>query len=280
MSPELTAIAFGLLCAASYGSGDFLGGIATKRTNVFGVVAISHSFGILLMVVCALLAGEAVPPASDLLLGGIAGIAGMVGLAALYRALATGQMGIAAPVSAVLAAALPVLFSLFTRELPDGMQIVGFGLAFVSVVLVSCGGGAVWRVQGIPLALLAGVGFGVFFILLDLIQSDAVFWPLVAARVASTSILWATIRVRRQEWRPGERRTLVIILLSSTLDVFANVFFLLASQSGRLDIAAVVTSLYPAGTLILARIFLNERLTTLQTSGVCAALIAIILISI
>jgi drug/metabolite transporter (DMT)-like permease len=135
--------------------------------------------------------------------------------------------------------------------------------------------------SNIGLAILAGLGFGVFFILLDQVQSDAVFWPLVAARTVTTItmavILWLN---RRSSLMPSRRGLLALVLLSSALDVGGNVFFLIATQAGRLDIAAVVSSLYTASTIMLARLFLKERLNQLQMAGVLAALAAIVLITI
>ena len=279
LSPELAAIGFGLLSAISWGSGDFSGGFATRRTGVIGVVAISHSFGLLLLLALAILTGEAMPAASDMLIGAVAGFSGMVGLIALYRALASGKMGIAAPVSAVLTAALPVAFSMMTRALPEPIQIIGFVLAFASIVLISYAGTS-RTMSGISLALLAGTGFGLFFIMLDQIQSDAIYWPLIAARVTSTVIMFATLIFSRRASLPRDRRIISIVLVSSILDVGGNVFFLMATQSGRLDIAAVVSSLYPAATLVLAWLLLKEHLTRIQLIGVVAALIAVALISL
>jgi drug/metabolite transporter (DMT)-like permease len=280
LSPELTAITFGLLSAVSWGAGDFSGGVATRRSSVVAVVAISHSFGLLLILVLALLSREPMPPVGDLLLGSIGGISGVLGLAALYRALAGGHMGIAAPVSAVLTAALPVLFSLFTYGMPENSQIIGFIVALFSVVLISYAGGELALSGSIGMAVLAGIGFGVFFIVLDQIQSDAVFWPLVAARATTATIMTVfALANRRAGGVLPNRRILSVILVSSVLDVGGNVFFLMATQAGRLDVASVVSSLYPASTVTLAWLLLKERLTRLQIVGVVGALLAIALIS-
>jgi drug/metabolite transporter (DMT)-like permease len=279
LTPELSAMAFGLLSAVSYGAGDFNGGLATRRMGAVGVVVISHGFGLVLLVVLALLSAEALPPTDDLLLGGVAGIAGMVGLASLYRALASGHMGIAAPISAVLSAALPVVFSVFSRVSPESTQIIGFVLAFVSVILISYTRGAAANSTSLFFAVTAGVGFGVFFIILDFIESDAIFWPLAASRVVSTSIMLTVALLSRRKWLPSGRSLLAIILLSSVLDVGGNVFFLMSAQSGRLDIASVVSSLYPAVTLLLARLVLKERFSAMQGVGVVLALGAVVLIS-
>lgn len=281
LSPELAAVTFGLLSALSWGAGDFNGGLATRRTSVVGVVFISHLSGWVLLVALALLTGEPFPPAQDMIWGGLSGLAGLVGLVALYRALASGSMGIAAPVSGVLTAALPVLFSIGVRGLPHGEQLLGFALAFVAIWLVSFARGGRHDAGNVGMAILAGFGFGVFFILLDQIHSHAVFWPLVAARTLSTGTMAAVLLAnRRVNLLPNGRGLLALVLLSSGLDVAGNVFFLVATQAGRLDIAAVVSSLYPASTLLLARFFLKERLSRLQFAGVLTALVAIVLVTI
>src|SRR5215212_2261349 len=128
---------FGLASALSWGAGDFSGGVAAKRAPVFGVLAIGHAAGLLLLIGLALLWGEPLPSAADLGWGLVAGLAGAVGLASLYRALAIGQMGIVAPLSAVLTAALPALFGVLTEGLPGALKLVGFVLALLGIWLVA-----------------------------------------------------------------------------------------------------------------------------------------------
>src|SRR5438128_12106569 len=130
---DLAAVVFGLASALSWGAGDFSGGLATKRAPVFGVLTISHTVGLLLLIALALVWREPLPPAADLGWGLVAGLAGAVGLASLYRALAVGQMGMVAPVSAVLTAALPALFGLLTEGMPGPLKLVGFGLALLGI---------------------------------------------------------------------------------------------------------------------------------------------------
>jgi drug/metabolite transporter (DMT)-like permease len=280
MTSELAAVVFGLLASAGWGSGDFSGGLATRRMSVFSVVAISHAIGPFLLVALALLSGETLPASGDLLWGALAGLAGVVGLAGLYRGLAIGQAGVVAPVSAVLAAGIPVLFTAVTRALPDGLQFVGFALGIMGIWLVSGTTRAAGKPNGLQMGLIAGVGFGVFFILLDQIAAGAVFWPLAAARSASGLAMLTLVRVRGLEWRPPSRGTLGLVLLAGVLDIAANAFFVLATQSGRLDIAAVVSSLYPAVTVLLARVVLREYITRGQYAGIGCGLAAVILIAV
>jgi drug/metabolite transporter (DMT)-like permease len=275
---EFIAVIFGLASALTWGAGDFSGGLATKRAPVFGVLAIGHGVGLLLLIVLALVWGEPFPAITDLGWGLAAGLAGALGLASLYRALAIGQMGMVAPVSAVLTAALPALFGMFTEGMPDTLKLVGFGLALVGVWFVAGTGAKVGARDGLGLALLAGCGFGVFFILLHRAGASAVFWPLAAARSASLALVLPIALGRRQFLLP-DLRLLIPVLLSGVLDVIGNAFFVLAGQAGRLDVAAILSSLYPASTVLLAALLLGERMRRVQVVGMVAALAAIALIA-
>lgn len=275
---DIAAVAFGLASALSWGAGDFSGGLASKRVPVWTVVVIGHSVGLLLMVGLALLWGEPLPPRVDLVWGFAAGMAGVVGIVALYQALAIGRMGLVAPVSAVITAALPALFGMMTEGLPSALTLVGFGLALLAVWLVAGAGGAEGGRAGLGLALLAGCGFGVFFILLDRAGESAIFWPLAAARCGSLALVLPIALARRQLVHPAPGM-LGVVLLSGALDVAGNAFFVLATQSGRLDVAAILSSLYPASTVLLAALLLGERVTRPQLAGIAAALAAIVLIT-
>jgi drug/metabolite transporter (DMT)-like permease len=276
--PDLAAVVFGLASALSWGAGDFSGGLAARRAPVFGILVISHTAGLLLLVVLALVWREPLPPAGDLAWGLVAGLAGAIGLAALYRALAVGQMGMVAPVSAVLTAALPALFGALTEGLPGMLTLFGFALALVGIWLVAGTGASAGARDGLGLAVLAGCGFGVFFILVHQAGANAVFWPLVAARVGSLGLVLPIAFGRRQLLRP-DARLLAVVVLSGALDVAGNAFFVLAGQAGRLDVAAILASLYPASTVGLAALLLRERVMRVQMLGIVAALAAIALIA-
>ena len=275
---EFAAVVFGLASALSWGAGDFSGGLATKRAPVFGVLTIGHGVGLLLLILLALIWGEPIPSVTDLGWGLVAGLAGAVGLASLYSALAVGQMGMVAPLSAVLTAALPALFGAFTEGMPGALKLVGFGLALVGIWLVAGTGAPGGTRDGLGLAVLAGCAFGIFFILMHRAGASAVFWPLVAARVGSLSLVLPIALGRRQLVRP-DRRLLVAVVLSGALDVAGNAFFVLAGQAGRLDVAAILASLYPASTVLLASLLLGERVMRVQLIGIVAALAAIALIA-
>lgn len=278
MNPEAAAVVFGLISAASWGAGNFSGGMASKRQDAMVVVAISQAFGAVLLVMLALLWGEVVPPLSHLGYGALAGVAGALGLAALYRGLATANMGIVAPMTAVIAAALPVLFGIINAGLPDNRQLGGFVIAFAGIWIISQqGSGARLASRALLLSLIAGIGFGLFYIFIDQVSERAVFWPLVIARLTSTVLLSLILLRRRQAIR--QPLNLPHLALTGVLETGGSIFFALASASGRLDIAAVLSSLYPVATVFLAWLVLKERLSSRQWVGIVATLAAIILIT-
>jgi drug/metabolite transporter (DMT)-like permease len=277
-SPFLAAL-FALSAAAAWGSGDFTGGMAARRVGPFHTVLISYSVGLLALVFLALTRLERLPPLVDLMWGALAGLLGMVGLGFLFRGFAAGRMGIVAPVSAVLAAAIPVIFAAFTEGLPQELQLIGFGLALVSIWLLSRPERLGGRPAGLGMALLAGLGFGSFFTALGQIGESAVFWPLVAGRLAACTLMVAFALATRRPIIP-RLSPLRLLTLAGVLDVGGNLFFLLAIQSGRLDVAAVLASLYPAVTAILARLINKEHMARLQMTGVAVAVLAIVLITL
>src|SRR5690348_5920924 len=164
MFHQLSTVVFALFASVSWGAGDFSGGLATRRAQVLSVVFGSYVLGFCTLVIVALLVSEPFPTALDLMWGGVGGLAGAVGLAAFYQALSVGRMGIVAPMAAMLSAAIPVIFGALTQGLPGPFQLVGFVLAFIAVGLISGFGVVKGRPKGLWLALLAGVGFGSFFV--------------------------------------------------------------------------------------------------------------------
>jgi len=279
MNQNLLTVLFGLSASLSWGAGDFSGGLATRRANVMSVVIAAYTLGFALLIAVALLWSEPFPSALDLIWGSVAGLAGAAGLVAFYQALSVGRMGITAPVAGVLSVTLPVIFSALFIGLPNLFQLTGFVLALIAVWFISRPERAKGRPEGLGLALLAGLGFGSFFILIDQVSPHAIFWPLAAARLSSILFILAIVLLRRQEVLP-KKASFPFILLAGILDAVGNVFFVLATHSGRLDVAAVLSSLYPAVTVLLASIFLKERVTRFQAIGIVVALIAIPLISI
>jgi drug/metabolite transporter (DMT)-like permease len=189
-----------------------------------------------------------------------------------------------APVTAVLSAAIPVIVGILAEGVPPILVLVGFGLAVTAVWLLSGGRRADGlRRDELGLALLAGLGFSLFFVFIDQFSAGVVFWPLVAARAASIPLLLIFMLYRQWtgvQWAAIGRRLWPIIALAGVLDSGGNYFFALATQSGRLDIAAVLASLYPASTVLLARLILKETLGPRQWLGVGVALVALVLITL
>ncbi len=271
-------VLFGLSASLSWGTGDFSGGLASRRAHVFSVVLAAYLVGLLLLPVLALAWSEPLPSWRDALWGASAGLVGTLGLTAFYRSLAIGRMGINAPITAVLAASLPIIFTAFTQGLPRPLQLAGFVLALLAVALISRPARASGRPEGLGLALLGGLGFGSFFILIGQVSAHAVFWPLIAARLASLLFMIAFVRIRGEQMLP-KKSVFPLILLAGALDVAGNVFFILAAHAGRLDVASILSSLYPAVTVLLAAIILRERVSRIQGVGIALALGAILLIS-
>jgi len=268
-----------LAAAVCWGAGDFTGGLAARRSQVLSAVFISYSVGLIALTLIALARGEPFPVFADLAWGGLAGLSGLVGIGFLFRGFAAGRMGIVAPVSAVLATALPVIFNALTEGLPREVQLIGFGFALAGIWLLSRPERLGSRPDGLGMAILAGLGFGGFFIGLGQISETAVFWPLVAGRAVSCTVMLAAAILSRRPLVLPES-PVPLLVTAGILDVAGNLFFLLAIQNGRLDITAVLGSLYPAVTTLLALLFVKERMTRQQIIGVSLAVLAIILITI
>ncbi|MFI7227094.1 EamA family transporter [Nonomuraea angiospora] len=267
-------------CAVVYGTADFFGGLATRRSQVLSVVVLSQVAGlVLILALLPVLPGAA--GAAALSWGLAAGLSGAAGLVLFYRALATGVMSVVAPTTAVTSAALPVVFGLATGERPAFWALVGVALALCSVLLVSQDRSTERRGSraSVLTALAAGAGFGGFFILLAMAPDDAGLWPLVGARVSSITTVALLALVTRRALRPGPG-SLHIIVAAGVLDMAANVLYLLAQRGGLLSLVAVLVSLYPASTLLLARQVLGERLRAIQVAGVACALGAVALIAV
>jgi drug/metabolite transporter (DMT)-like permease len=277
------AVVLALASAVVYGSADFLGGLASRRGSVFGVVAMSQLVGLGALLLLLPWLGGSVGPA-DLAWGAVAGLAGAVGLVVFFRALAHGVMSVVAPVTAVTAAAVPVLVGLLGGNRIGAWAAVGIALALVAVVLVSAENGLSTlrsaRPANLTPALLAGAAFGFFFVLLDRTSADSGLTPLVAARLASMSLAVTIALVTRQSLRVP-RTALPVVAASGALDMLANALFLLATQQpGQLAITGVLASLYPVSTVVLAQVVLRERLAAAQVAGLGAAVAAVVLITL
>ena len=272
----LASVAFGLVSAASWGAGDFSGGLATRRAPAAGVVIASQAVGVAVLVAVALVTGEAAPSAGQLWWAALAGANGAFGLLALYSALASGRMGIAAPISGLVGAVVPVLAGMRLHGPPGALRLAGFALALVGVWLLTAAGDSAERARPRELVLpfLAGVSFGLFLVFIHRAGGSAIFWPLTTARATSMAVL-AAIGVVTGTLRLPGRSAIGLTCLAGLLDTGGNAFFVLAAQAGRLDVAGVLSSLYPASTVALACLLLRERLTRRQGIGAVATLAAI-----
>jgi drug/metabolite transporter (DMT)-like permease len=264
--------------AISWGAGDFSGGLASKKSNVYGVVLGAHAVGLVFTALVALLWGDPWPGAGAMWWGIGAGISGGIGLVSLYRSLAIGTMGINAPVASVVTGILPVAFTFLTLGLPSRLQLAGFVLALVAIWLISMPAGNLGRPKGIELALLAGFGFSGFLLCIKMAGSVAKFWPLVGARIGSLALMLFFIAIGRVDWKP-QRSAWPALLACGIFDSLGNFLFVYAATRGRLDIAAVLSSLYPASTLVLARVILKERIARMQAVGIALALLSVALIA-
>jgi drug/metabolite transporter (DMT)-like permease len=231
-----------------------------------------------LLLVLAFAFGETLPRNSDLLWGAVAGLAGIIGLLALYQAMAQGQMALVAPLTAIIALSIPVIIGIVSEGWPAASTLGGFVLAGVSVMLISYAPQRNVSTQGLWIALVAGCGFGSFFVLIAQTQDAAVFWPLVAARATSVATLSVFMVVQRRALLPTGQAILPITL-AGVFDAGGNACFVLAEQAGRLDIASTLSSLYPVSTVVLAFLLLRERISLVQGIGVLLALAAIPLIA-
>ncbi|HEY1738154.1 MAG TPA: EamA family transporter [Acidimicrobiia bacterium] len=278
-------MAFALVSAALYGSADFAGGMAVRRNgSTFGVVFVTQLVGLVGIAIVAPIYGASHVTLSDFAWGAAAGICGGVGLALFYRALALGTMSVVSPVTGVVSAAVPVGVGLLLGERPSIAAAIGIVLAIAAVAMF--GGGASGAGDGLAKAtralmpaILAGAGFGGFFSLLAETHHGAGLWPIVSARLAACLLYLVASRVRRAPLRV-RTTALAITVAAGVGDVLANAVFLTAARHGDLAIVGVIGALYPASTLVLARVVLDERLVVHQRVALAVAALAVVLIAI
>ena len=275
---NLLGILFALICAAVWGSGDFAGGYASRRSSPFQVLVLAASSGLLVLILAALFWHETFPSTRGILWAMLGGISGALGIAAFYRALSMGHVSIVAPTTGVIGAALPVVVGAFIQGLLAPTKLLGFGLALVGIWLVSASSSSEGRVsrKGIGQAVLAGIGFGGFLTFLGLVDPGKIFTPLIVSRSMTLFIGVVLIRLNRLPFPTISTNSTA--LLAGLLDAGGNLFYILARQYTRLDIAALLSSLYPAATVILAGLILKERVSFRQGLGVLLCLAAILLI--
>ncbi len=272
------AIILALAAAGLIGTGDFLGGFASRRHEAGSVVTVVYSVGVpTLLVVAPLLGGS--PAAADFAWGAGSGVAGAIGLRWLYRGFARSRMAIVSPLAAVLGAAIPVVVGVATGDTPGRAGAGGLVLGLIAVVLVTRspeGGQHGSIATGVIHGVGAGIAFASFFIMLSFTADGAGLWPVLPSRLVGTVVLLAVIR------RPPRvtRTTVPAVVVGGVFSVLGSGAFLLATQEGELSVVTVLTSLYPAVTVLWARLVFTERLAVSQALGVACALMAVGLLSL
>lgn len=276
---SVAVVLFALLASASWGASDFAGGAASRRAPLLGVLLTTQAIGLLAALGLATGSGEAPIDGRDLAITITCGIVGAAGLFFLYGGLSTGRMGVVAPVAGVTAATIPTIGGLILQGVPSGIVLVGILLAIIAVVLVSTSADETSeRPSGLAWALASGVAMGSFSFLISRVSESHLFWPLVAVRAVEASIFLVAILAIRRPWRIS-RPLWPTILAIGILDMLGNAFYLTAAHAGPLAIAAVLSSLYPVVTVVLATMLLRERVTREHAVGILAAALAIALIA-
>jgi drug/metabolite transporter (DMT)-like permease len=275
---QFTPIGFSLAATLAWGTSDFLGGYGARRSNAFLLTTITHASGTLLMLILVLLSHAPVPTASSIRWSMLAGLVAGISLAIFYHALSLGQMGMTAPVAAVLGAAIPALFGIFTEGMPGRIPMAGFLVAGMGIWLIARTESFAGRPQGLGLAVLAGAGFAGYFLCTRAAGNGSPLWIAGLARAASLVATGAVVAAGRQ-FKPITAAGVRWGFVAGLLDVSGSALYIHASQLGRLDAAVVISSLYPAITVILARIVLKEYFSHWRMLGLLAAVVAVPMIA-
>jgi uncharacterized membrane protein len=293
------AVLLAALSAATFGVGDFFGGLSARRMAAALTTVTAQATGlVVILATCLVVTGD--PTRSDLILGTAAGLAGAVGLILFYWAMGKGPMSVVAPVSAVMSALVPIGAGVLDGERPSGLAVVGILLGLPAIVLISREPTPVEAVEsersveaathvhvatglaergGLPVlaAALSGVGFGAFFTVLSHTSDGSGLWPIASARTAACLLAVVVVLVMRPS-RP-ELGGIRLGMLAGCLDALGNSFYLLASRQGLLTLVGVIGAMYPASTVVLARVVLREQLTRHQLVGLATAGLAVALIA-
>jgi drug/metabolite transporter (DMT)-like permease len=288
-APGLHFIGLGLAASVFWGASDFLGGLATRKAHVVLVVALAHSLSLGLLLLLALTTHSPLPPQRFVLFGLCAGAFGGLALILYYQALSLGEMGLTTALTGLLTALVPVAFSFVTQGSPKFSQIAGFVLAAAAIGLIAYAPAGKPRPLALALATLAGLGFGVFLVVLQIGSAGGLLWQLIYSRVASATlaggvVIWIQLRARQDAaiWRQQAREHGFFWVAGSAgvLEASGTLLYMGAAHEGRLDVAAVLASLYPVVTILLAAWFLKEKTTSSQALGMALALGAVVLVSI
>jgi uncharacterized membrane protein len=271
--------------AAFYGAADFLGGIATRRATTVATVLTTQGAGLLMLLACSPLMLDQVMSRRDVLFGMLAGLTGSIGVALLYKALAIGPMSVVAPVTAVCAVIVPLVVGLLQGESIAAAAAIGVAVAVAAIGLLGMSPAPAEApeqppadvAKGLRVALGSGVAIGGFLVSLGETSSTAGLWPLAVSRAVSIALFTALALSTRQPM-VVPRAALAPAIACGGLDMVANALYLVAVREGQLSLVATLASLYPASTVLLARLVLGERLGRWQQVGVASAVAAIALI--
>jgi drug/metabolite transporter (DMT)-like permease len=277
-SIQIAPAAYSVSAVFIWGSSDFLGGLGCRRANAFVLTAFSHLCAFTLMLGLALQQHAVFPSRSSMGWAVLAGALGGFSLAIFYRALAQGKMGLTAPIAALLGAAIPTLADIAMEGAPGPWTFVGFALAILALWLITRPEEGSARPEGVGMAALAGIGFAGFYLCIHQATSGSPLWIAAVSRVGSFTATAVAVVVTRAPL-VLDRPAATMGALAGFLDISASALFIVASQHGRLDEAVVITSLYPAMTVVLARIFLKEHFTRWKFVGLLAALAAVPMIA-
>src|SRR5215213_10002684 len=277
--PALAVVVLGLLASLGWGVGDFGGGLASRSAPVLGVLLWSQVASLAIGIPILLGSHEPAMRLQDFGIGVTAGSISGVGLALLYRGLSVGRMGVVAPIAAVITSGLPVLFGFAVQGVPSILAVGGIACAVMSVFLVSrAPAEADGRPSGIKYALVAGTTFATFTILASFLAEGLIVTPVLVFRITSIVTIASWIALGRQPWRVP-RRLIPALFAIGVIDMSATAAYLSAIAIGPLAIAAILASLYPVMTTLLASVVLRERMTAVHAAGILAAGAAVALIA-
>jgi drug/metabolite transporter (DMT)-like permease len=267
-----------LLSAFVWGTGDFFGGVATRRSSEFQVLALASVSGLVGLLLAMWAAGETWPGPRSLALSAAAGLSGAIGIAALYRGLAIGQAALVAPTATLIGVAVPVIVEGLLHGAPAPVRLTGMAAGVVGIWLVTAGAGGSRDLDGLGSAVLAGMGFGGFFLLIAGTDPGSTFAPLVVSKTAAVLLALGVLLARREGFPSVHDRRLPLV--AGLFDAAGNALFLAAARLTRVELAAVISSMAPAVTVLLAAVVSRQRVSIRQKLGVgiCLAAIALIVV--
>lgn len=279
----MSSAMFGFLAAIAWGAADFIGGLAARKMSAFKVVAVGWIIGLVLMPLLALITKEAQLTPAQMGYCMIAGLLGSGGIVLFYFSLAKSKMSLVAPITGLLTGVIPVIIGFIIQGLPGALTLFGIVLALMAVLLISNEGaiykGITIKWDEIKYPILCGAAFGFYLFFMHKGSPSGVFWPMTFTHISGVLLILASVAVLKKDIKP-KAPDLPYIISNFTFDLVGTIMFILASQTGRLDVASVLSSLYPGITILMAVIILRERMTKPQIFGVLLAMVAIALLSL